>query len=173
MEDQKWRAHMVRFETHLRAEKGLAELTVRNYLTDLQPLFEYVQLKSIQSLKALDRVTLRGYLSWLVELGYVKASIVRKLSVLRSFLRWLLREKLIDEDPLPKRGVMKQDKRLPRFLSQEEAARLLAAGAGLRCRAAGERGKRTGYTGRKTRFKGGPCNGKGLKTARGALRRGG
>ena len=127
MEDQKWRAHMVRFETHLRAEKGLAELTVRNYLTDLQPLFEYIQLKSIQSLKALDRVTLRGYLSWLVELGYVKASIVRKLSVLRSFLRWLLREKLIDEDPLPKRGVMKQDKRLPRFLSQEEAARLVAA----------------------------------------------
>ena len=127
MTEHEWAELQRRFETHLTAEKGLAALTVRNYLTDVRPLFDYIQSREITGLKELDRLVLRGYLAWLVELGYVKSSVVRKLSALRSFLRWLLREKLIGKDPLPKRGVMKRDSRLPRFLSQEDAARLVGA----------------------------------------------
>ena len=127
MNDREWQVLLGDFTDHLAAEKGLAALTLRNYRTDLAPLREYMKLRSLFDLKALDRYALRAYLAWLVKLGYVKSSVVRKLSVLRSFLRWLLREKLIDEDPLPRRGVMKRESRLPRFLSQEEAARLVAA----------------------------------------------
>ena len=127
MDDQQWGALLSRYETHLTGERDLAALTVRNYKTDLQPLHQYMRLREISDLKALDRYALRGYLAWLVELGYVKSSIVRKLSGLRSFLRWLLREKLVDKDPLPRRGVMKRDFRLPGFLSQDEAAKLVAA----------------------------------------------
>ena len=118
---------MDRFKTHLSAEKGLAALTVRNYITDLSPLFEYMRLKNVSGLKALDRYALRAYLAWLVELDYNRSSIVRKLSTLRSFLTWLLREKIIEADPLPRRGTMKRESRLPRFLSQEEAARLVSS----------------------------------------------
>ena len=67
---------MVRFETHLAAEKGLAALTVRNYKTDLQPLFDFMRLRDVGGLDALDRYALRAYLAWLVELGYVRASVV-------------------------------------------------------------------------------------------------
>ena len=131
---------MGRFKTHLAAEKGLASLTVRNYITDVAPLSEYMKVRKLPDLRALDRYALRAYLAWLVELGYVKSSIVRKLSALRSFLRWLLAEKLIEVDPLPRRGVMKRDSRLPRFLSQGDAAKLVTApdtseGLGLRDRA--------------------------------------
>lgn len=127
MNDQEWRALLGRFQTHLTAEKGLAALTVRNYLTDIGPLYEYTRLKKVPGLRALQRYALRGYLAWLVELGYARSSIVRKLSALRTFLKWLLREKLIDEDPLPRRGVMKREARLPRFLSQDEASRLVSS----------------------------------------------
>ena len=127
MSDREWRTLLGNFETHLSGERGLAALTVRNYRTDLEPLREYMRLRQVATLKALDKNALRGYLAWLVELGYARSSIVRKLSGLRSFLKWLLGEKLIDHDPLPRRGVMKRDSRLPRFLSQEEAARLVAA----------------------------------------------
>ena len=116
-----------RFTTHLEAEKGLAPLTVRNYRTDLKPLFDYMDGRGISDLQALDRYTLRAYLAWLVELGYERSSVVRKLSALRSFLCWLLAEKLIEKDPLPRRGVMKRDKRLPRFLSQDEAEILVSS----------------------------------------------
>ena len=109
MDDRQWRAMLGRFETHLTAEKGLAALTVRNYKTDLEPLYQYMRLWKVPGLPALDRYALRKYLAWLVELGYARSSVVRKLSALRSFLRWLLREKVIDHDPLPRRGVMKRD----------------------------------------------------------------
>ena len=125
--DAEWRTLAGRFGDHLKAEKGLAPLTIRNYKTDIGPLYEFMQKRHITHLHALDRYALRDYLAWLLELGYVKSSIVRKLSTLRSFLRWLLQEKLIEEDPLPRRGAMKRDVRLPRFLSQKEAARLVLA----------------------------------------------
>jgi integrase/recombinase XerC len=127
MDQTEWGALTRRYQEHLKAERGLAALTIRNYKTDLDPLFEYMQLRGLAGLKALDRTVLRAFLAWLTDLGYVRSSIVRKLSVLRTFLRWLLREKLIDSDPLPRRGIMKMDSRLPRFLSQDEASRLVQA----------------------------------------------
>ena len=127
MQIDEWRALLDRFQEHLRADKGLADLTVRNYQTDLAPLHEYMQLQDIQNLGDMDRVAFRGYLAWLGELGYVRASIARKLSVLQTFLRWLVRQNVIKKDPMPKRGIMKMDSRLPRFLTQDEAARLVQA----------------------------------------------
>ena len=127
MNETEWGELSRRFSVHLAAEKGLAALTVRNYRADLQPLHEFMQLRSIDGVKALDRYALRAYLAWLVELGYSRSSVVRKLSGLRSFLRWMLREELIDKDPLPRRGVVKRESRLPRFLSKEEAASLMDA----------------------------------------------
>lgn len=127
MDQHDWRDLMTRFEQHLRAERGLADLTVRNYRTDLEPLFDFMRKNDVPDLKALDRAALRAYLAWLLELGYVRRSVARKVSALRTLLRWLVRLKLIDADPLPRRGVMKLDSRLPRFLSQNEAAKLVYA----------------------------------------------
>ena len=78
-------------------------------------------------MRALDRVILRGYLAWLTELGYVRHSVSRKLSTLRTFLKWMSSKGIIEGDPLPKRGIMRVPKRLPRFLSQEQAERLMDA----------------------------------------------
>ena len=127
MQRHEWRALVDKFELHLRAERSLAALTIRNYRTDLEPLADYMERSGIQGLRELDRTSLRGYLAWLIDLGYVRASVARKLSTLRTFLRWLVRQKVIDSDPMPKRGVMKLDSRLPRFLGQDEAARLVQA----------------------------------------------
>ena len=125
MQEQEWRGLIKNFEDHLKLERGLAPLTVRNYKTDLEPLWDFIQLRAVRDLKDLDRIILRNYLAWLNELGYVRPSIARKLSTLRTFLKWLTRRKIIEQDPLPKRGIMKLDSRLPRFMSHEEAGRLV------------------------------------------------
>ena len=127
MDESKWQKLIADFETHLRAEKGLADLTVRNYKADIQPLYDYMRLKDIADMRALDRIILRGYLAWLTELGYVRHSVSRKLSTLRTFLKWMSSKGIIEGDPLPKRGIMRVPKRLPRFLSQEQAERLMDA----------------------------------------------
>jgi integrase/recombinase XerC len=122
-----WKDLLAKYEEHLQAERGLAPLTVRNYRTDMEPLRDFMHKREIADFQSLDRQTLRAYLAWLHELGYVRPSIARKLSVLRSFLHWLRRKGVIDHDPIPKRGVMKLESRLPRFLSQEDASKLVQA----------------------------------------------
>ena len=127
MDGLDWKDLLAKFEEHLQAERSLAPLTVRNYRADLEPLRDFMQKKEIADFRSLDRQTLRAYLAWLHELGYVRPSVARKLSVLRSFLHWLRRKGIIEHDPIPSRGVMKLESRLPRFLSQEEASKLVQA----------------------------------------------
>ena len=127
MERADWGELLTGFQEHLRAEKGLAPLTVRNYRTDLEPLRQFMAQQGPADFDSLDRGVLRAYLAWLHELGYVRPSIVRKLSVLRTFLQWLRRRGVLQHDPVPPRGIMKLDSRLPRFLSQEEAGKLVQA----------------------------------------------
>ena len=127
METKAWRETMSDFRDHLVAERGLAPLTIRNYLSDLEPLRDYMQKHEIGSFSELDRRAVRGYLSWLHELGYVRPSIARKLSATRTLFKWLNRVGIAEHDPLPQRGSFKIDSRLPRLLSQEEASNLMDA----------------------------------------------
>jgi integrase/recombinase XerC len=125
MRVSEWHPLMERFEIYLKAHKSLSPLTVRNYMTDIKPLHEYMLQNKLEDFKSLERYVLRGYLSWLISLGYARSSTVRKLSTLRTFLKWLLKENVVDHDPLPRQGIMKRETRLPRFLSKEEIYKLL------------------------------------------------
>ena len=88
-----------RFVNHLETERSLATLTVRNYRTDLQSLLEYMKAYKIPGFNELDRNDLRSYLAWLVEIGYARSSVVRKLCSLRALLRWLFSENIIEKAP--------------------------------------------------------------------------
>ncbi len=125
MEAQDWSGTMSDFRDHLVAERGLAPLTIRNYLSDLEPLRDYMSNHDIDSFRDLNRRTVRGYLSWLHELGYVRTSIARKLSAMRTMFKWLNRVGIAEHYPLPQRGSFKIESRLPRFLSQDEASKLM------------------------------------------------
>ena len=112
---------------YLEVERNASAYTVRNYKTDLLGFFQFLRTKGIGSLKEVDRHTLRDYLSHLMEQGFVKASIARKLSAIRSFYRYLLREGMVSASPVATTSSPKLDKRLPSFLTIEEVERLLKA----------------------------------------------
>ena len=115
-----------KYINYLEAERNVSPYTVRNYTTDLLDFFDFLKTKKIDSLKGVDRHVLRGYLSHLMEQGFVKASIARKLSAIRSFYRYLLREEMVSASPVADTSP-KLDKRLPSFLTLEEIERLLKA----------------------------------------------
>jgi tyrosine recombinase XerC len=116
-----------RYINHLQAEKNASAYTVRNYKADLLDFFSFLNEKRVASLDAVDRKALRDYLGHLVEKGIVKSSIARKLSAIRSFYRYLVREKLIEANPIKSVSSPKLDKRLPAFLTLDEVKRLLEA----------------------------------------------
>jgi len=116
-----------RYIQYLEAERNASPYTVRNYRTDLADFFKFLRGKEIGLLDEVDRHVLRDYLSHLVGRGVVKASIARKLSAIRSFYRYLVREEIVATNPIEKISSPKLDKRLPSFLTMEEVERLLSA----------------------------------------------
>jgi integrase/recombinase XerC len=116
-----------KYLNYLQVERNASPYTVRNYTTDLLGFFHFLQERNLDSLKEVDRIVLRDYLSYLMKLGYVRASIARKVSAIRSFYRYLLREEIIATNPLATTASPKLDKRLPSFLTIDEAKRLVEA----------------------------------------------
>jgi integrase/recombinase XerC len=116
-----------KYINYLEAERNVSPYTVRNYTTDLLHFFQFLKNKGVDSLKEVDKHILRDYLSYVMEQGFVKASIARKLSAIRSFYRYLLREEIISTNPVATASSPKLDKRLPSFLTIDEVERLLEA----------------------------------------------
>ncbi len=135
-----------RYIKYLEVERNVSAYTVRNYISDVcgtgrtRGFLTFLEEKGISAPGQVDRTVLREYLSYLVGLGLVKASLARKLSAIRSFYRYLVREGVLPANPIERSASPKLDKRLPEFLTATEVARLLGAPAlstpgGLRDRA--------------------------------------
>jgi integrase/recombinase XerC len=114
-----------RYIAYLQAEKNVSAYTVRNYSKDLQEFFQFAADQGLDTLRKVDKQTLRSYLAYLIQQGFAKSSIARRLSAIRSFYRYLMREQLISVSPAATTVSPKLDKRLPVFLTVEEAERLV------------------------------------------------
>ena len=110
---------------HLQVERGISAYTVRNYSTDIQGFLDFLGTNGVTSLSKVDRAMMRRYLGWLQEQGIARGSISRKLSALRSFYRYLMRENLVTSEPLTSLSAPKLEQRLPTFLSTDEVVRLV------------------------------------------------
>ena len=125
-----------KYINYLEAERNVSPYTVRNYTSDLvgnykrgseKGFFQFLKLKKIDSLEEVDKQVLRDYLAYLLEQGIAKASIARKISAIRSFYRYLVREEILAKNPIEQAASPKLDRRLPSFLTVEETVSLLKA----------------------------------------------
>ncbi|WP_243734857.1 tyrosine recombinase XerC [Paenibacillus turpanensis] len=109
----------------LRLEKQSSEHTLHNYSRDLLDFSQYMQQQHVYDAAAVSHLSVRAYLAELNHKGYAKRSVSRKLSALRSFYRFLMKESQIESSPLSLVRTPKLEKRLPKFLYSEEMAELL------------------------------------------------
>jgi integrase/recombinase XerC len=128
------------FLAFLSVRRNVSPHTLRAYRQDILQFFAFLQGLDRSHLNEVDHRMLRAFLSRLQERGLRKATAARKLASLRSFFSYLHREKGLPSDPTRALIPPKQEKRLPVFLTQEEAYDLMAApqgeeGAALRDRA--------------------------------------
>ena len=106
---------------------NLSPLTLRNYATDLRAFFRHLEEREGAAITAVDRLVLRRYLAELRAEGMAVASIVRKVSTIRSFYRFLAREGRVAQDPLLGVRGPKKGRRLPSFLTRAQVLNILAA----------------------------------------------
>ena len=84
-----------------------------------------VDVKIDQLLLATNTDCVRGYLAFLNERQYSKATIARKLATLRSFYKFLVKRNHVSANPVASIRTPKQEKKLPRFLEYEDIKKLL------------------------------------------------
>jgi integrase/recombinase XerC len=124
-----------RYLNYLEAEKHASPYTVRNYRNDLvgnikgveKGFFQFLRMRKVDSLEAVDRRLVRDYLGYLLEQKIAKVSLARKLSAIRSFYRYMLREGIIAVNTVEEVASPRLDKHLPEFLTTEEVTRLINA----------------------------------------------
>ncbi|MBI4951574.1 MAG: tyrosine recombinase, partial [Myxococcales bacterium] len=112
---------------HLRVERALSALTVEAYATDLHQFLRHAEELGITAPGALERGAVASFLSDQEERGISARSAARRLSAVKGFCRFLVRERLLAEDPCALVDGPHVGRRLPRVLSFEEVMRLLAA----------------------------------------------
>ncbi|MFA5676896.1 MAG: site-specific tyrosine recombinase XerD [Pseudomonas sp.] len=114
-----------RFLDALWLERGLAQLTLQSYRTDLTLLAGWLAGRG--GLYAVTRGDLMEHLAWRMRAGYSARSTARLLSCVRGFYRHALREGLIAEDPTLDIAMPKLGRPLPGTLSEADVEALLAA----------------------------------------------
>ncbi|HNV87197.1 MAG TPA: tyrosine recombinase XerC [Candidatus Omnitrophota bacterium] len=115
------RNHLEDFFASLQA-KNASPHTVTNYKIDLR---EFSGFAKDRPLKEIDYLFIRKFLAFLTEKKYSKSSIARKLSCLRSFFKFLVREEVVENNPSAGLATPKREKKLPHFLEVQEIERLL------------------------------------------------
>lgn len=134
-----------RYEVFLRVEKNLAAHTQRNYLSDVAQFFAFVERPGAQAgprplaVQRIDHHLIQAFLSSLYR-DHAKSSIGRKLSALKSFFGFLVREGELQRDPGRRLASPKKDQPLPGYLPVDDMFRLLDtpppdSAPGLRARA--------------------------------------
>lgn len=110
------------FRRWLEAEKGYSAHTVSSYLRDLQEFEDH-----LTSEKDVAAISGRDIRSFIVSLHGTNASssVARKLSSLRTFFKFLVREKVLASDPAAGVAGPKAGKNIPVFLTVDEVFQLL------------------------------------------------
>ena len=115
-----------KFLDFLAKEKFFSVHTVRSYHIDLEQFFDFVDDRlGGKDLKAMKREDIRDYLGFLLRYGYERRSAARKLSTIKSFFKFLVREKMADINPARDVKTPKIEKKLPGFLTQYQAQKAL------------------------------------------------
>lgn len=109
--------------------EGLSEITLKGYKIELRLFMKQFQKAVVQ----VNTADIRSYLSLY---PYAKMStIATKLSILKSFFGWMVKEEVLLRDPTAKVRLPKKEKRLPKGLSIEELEKVRESCTTLRQRA--------------------------------------
>lgn len=133
------RACVERFLRHQEAVRNVSEHTLSAYRSDLKQFAAFLQLAGFpEDVKNVDHLTIRAFLATLYEApirapanrrgrrgGLSKTSVARKVSTLRSFFKYLMRERLVSKNPAALVSLPRLPQKLPASPAEDAVARLL------------------------------------------------
>ncbi len=114
------------FLHYLQYERRLSPHTLRSYSTDLQQFCSYLDSDyQLHSIEGINHLIVRSWVVSLIEAGLSARSVNRKITVLKTWYKHLLRQQLVSINPMLKVQAPKLSKRLTLFVEKGNMIRLL------------------------------------------------
>ncbi len=113
------------FFNFLVIERGLSKNTIQAYRRDMQKFANFCKEIGVTSINTLNPVLIQKFLGTLVEQNYAEASIARVASAIRTFLKFLVIEGTLKQDPTKIIDSPKPGLKLPKVLSRTQIQSLL------------------------------------------------
>jgi integrase/recombinase XerD len=112
------------FLSHLQYERGLSPATVAAYKSDLRDFLTFYCKAEFDAVEA-DREEILNYLETLKDAGFSDTTICRRLVTIKTFYKYLWKEKVILKDETDMMSSPRLWRLLPQFLTVEEVEKLL------------------------------------------------
>ncbi len=110
------------FKSYIIAEKNFSEHTAKAYCSDI---LSFLVWMDEQSCEDVNFSKIREYLHFIQKFNYKKTTIARKISSLRTFYKYLYRERRVEINPAMSLTNPKRPKSLPKFLTPDEVEQIL------------------------------------------------
>jgi integrase/recombinase XerC len=109
------------FLSYLNLQKRFSPLTAKSYATDLKQFFNFLDEELNKSdLKAISYQDIRSFIASLMDGGLSAVSVNRKISAIKSFFRYLLKSRIVENNPTQKIRGPKKAKQLPVFIDENQ-----------------------------------------------------
>jgi integrase/recombinase XerC len=124
------REHLKSFLAYLKSNRNVSPHTVRAYESDVTQYLAWVASETGKKMSQLEprdlgMTSVRGHVASMNQAGKARSSVARSLSGLRTFVKYLRREEIIEHDPAAMAVAPKRDQTIPTHLSEPEIARLI------------------------------------------------
>ena len=110
------------FLIYLEVEKNFSSHTIRAYNSDILSFLLWLDTTPLEQT---DHTKLKDYLVFIQRFNYSKTTLSRKIAAIRTFYRFLYREKIIETNPANSVHAPKKNKSLPKFLTGKEIEQIL------------------------------------------------
>lgn len=116
-----------KFINYLSSEKRFSVHTITSYSNDINQFFLFLseEYKITSELSEVNFQIVRSWIASLLEQGVTPRSVNRKISTLKTYFKFLIREGVIQESPMLKVVAPKSKKRLPLFVEEDQIESLL------------------------------------------------
>lgn len=112
------------FCDYLKIDKRYSDLTVESYRTEIKGYLDFFKEKSIK-VKNIKNSDIKDYLTYIKKGETSERTLAHNVSVIRTFYKFLLTQKVIERNPTEFLELPKLRKKLPTVLSKEDVEKLL------------------------------------------------
>ena len=109
-----------KFLTYLQSEKRFSEHTCLAYRKDIEQFIDFSGINNEDQINEIEGSLIRGWMVSLLDAGYTNTSVNRKISSLRTFFKWLMKQGTIGQNPVALVKGPKNSKKLPSFAQKKE-----------------------------------------------------